>query len=771
MNNLLEKLNNNQKEAVLHTEGPLLILAGAGSGKTRVITNRIAYLIQQKNVPPYNIVAVTFTNKAAGEMKKRVIDLTGSQGNSVFIKTFHSASVYILRRFGERAGIPRFFSIYDSSDQETLIKEILLEMKLDPKKIKPRMIASHISSIKEKAEFFSAGPDALMPEHLPFNFPEVYKTYHQRLKKVCALDFNDLLIETARLLRSCPEELAAMQRMWKYFMIDEYQDTNHAQYLISKYLSSATRNLCVVGDDDQSIYSWRGADIKNILDFEKDYSEAKVITLEENYRSVAQILDSASCVIKNNVHRKKKNLIPVRGDGELITWCRTNNERGEAGYVISKILSLKNREGMKNNDFAVFYRTNAQSRVFEEYLRKENLPYRIIGGLKFYDRKEIKDILAYLKIIANPADAVSLFRVINVPARGLGSASIASIREAAAEKDITEWEVILNSSELKIRASKGLNEFKDVILRGMEIAAETPGKYSLSDLVNEIIEISGYKKSMESDDSTEAKARLENIDEFINSIYDYEQMNMESGLDEFLQSVSLLTSEENPDDVTDETGFITLMTVHIAKGLEFPVVFLTGMEDGTFPHINSIDTEQGLEEERRLCYVGITRAMDKLYITNAEIRRSWGEVRYRIPSRFINEIPAEYIESDEYIDEYSSGSYPSDSFPSENYSASFSSSSFKGRGSVRSFSYSNPKPKAQYEFSTSSFSSNGFTEGMSDHSESKFKLRDVVVHPKYGRGTITGIKGSGDNIKITISFTGGRSKVFLEKYTQLDRLM
>lgn len=742
MNNLLEKLNHNQKEAVLHIEGPLLILAGAGSGKTRVITHRIAYLIQEKNIAPYNIMAVTFTNKAADEMKKRVINLTGSHGNSVFIKTFHSASVYILRRFGERIGVPGFFSIYDTSDQESLIKEILLDMRLDPKKIRPRMIASQISSIKEKAEFFSAGPDALMPEHLPFNFPEVYKTYHIRLKKVCALDFNDLLIETAKLLRSCPEELAAMQRMWKYFMIDEYQDTNHAQYLISKYLASATRNLCVVGDDDQSIYSWRGADIRNILDFEKDYSEAKVITLEENYRSVAQILDSASYVIKNNIHRKKKKLIPVRGSGELITWCRTNNERGEAGYVINKIISLKNREGLNNKDFAIFYRTNAQSRIFEEYLRKENLPYRILGGLKFYDRKEIKDILAYLRVIANPADSVSLFRVINTPARGIGNSSITAVRNAAIEKGITEWEVIVNNDELKIRATRGLNEFKNIILKGIEITKEIPGKYSLSDLVNEVLEISGYKKNLEAEDSTEANVRLENIDEFINSIYDYEYINSEISLDEFLQSVSLLTSEENPADIADESGFITLMTVHIAKGLEFPVVFLSGMEDGTFPHINSIDTEQGLEEERRLCYVGITRAMNKLYITNTEIRRSAGEARYRIPSRFINEIPEEYLEYDDYFDE------------------NFFSSSYYQERNPSGHSYYN---KQNHKFDHPSYNN--------ENTGSKYKVRDVVIHPKYGRGTITSIKGSGDNIKITINFSAGKSKVFLEKYTQLDRLM
>ncbi len=734
---LIDKLNKNQKEAVVHTEGPLLILAGAGSGKTRVITYRIAYLLKEKRVPPYCIMAVTFTNKAAAEMKKRVIDLVGPEGNSVFIKTFHSAAVYILRKYGERIGIPRSFSIYDTGDQESLIKDILMEMRIDPKKIKPRTIASRISEIKNRPEFFTHGPDSLMPDNLPFNFPEVYSVYHRRLRRLCALDFDDLLIETTRLLGEYPEETSKMQKQWKYFMIDEYQDTNHAQYLICRYLSSGSRNLCVVGDDDQSIYSWRGADIRNILNFEKDYNEAKVVTLGENYRSTMPILESAACVIKNNRQRKDKRLKAVRGEGEPVVWCQTNNEYGEAEYVINTIITLKNRERLRNKDFAIFYRTNAQSRIFEDYLRRENIPYRIVGGLKFYDRKEIKDILAYLRVIANPSDIVSMLRIINEPARGLGDVTIEALRVTAKEKGISEWEVIEKEMDIKGKQPKGIKEFREIIKDGMEAAKNIPDNLSLADFVSEILKTSGYRKNLEDEDSIESRARLENIAEFLNSIYDYEAMNMRVTLDEFLQTVSLLTSEENPE-VGDETGNITLMTVHIAKGLEFPVVFLTGMEDGTFPHSMSSDTEEGLEEERRLCYVGITRAMNRLFITNAAMRRSYSEQRFKVPSRFIREIPEELLEPAEYI----SGDYSPE---------------------AKNDYYPGAKKKNNY----SEKAENNFSEETGRGS--RFRIKEIVMHPRYGTGIITGIKGAGDNIKLTITFNG-RSKSFLEKYANLQKI-
>ncbi len=744
---LLDNLNSNQREAVLHTEGPLLILAGAGSGKTRVITYRIAYLIKEKLVPPHQILAVTFTNKAAGEMKKRVVDIIGPTGEGVFIKTFHSAGVYILRRYGDRIGVPGNFSIYDSKDQEMLIKDILLNLRLDPKKIRPSVIVSKISEIKDKAEIIE-GVDiaSLLPKNYHFNISEVYNRYQERLAADSALDFNDLLIKTVQLLRSCPDVLNELQRRWRYFMIDEYQDTNFAQYLICKFLSSASRNICVVGDDDQSIYSWRGADIRNILNFEKDFDEAKVIVLETNYRSTVPILDVASSVIKNNQNRKEKNLRAHRGDGEPAVWCRANNEYGEAEYVVSTILSLKKRERLTNHDFAVFYRTNAQSRIFEDVLRKENIYYRVVGGLKFYDRREVKDILAYLRLIANPDDAISLIRIINTPARGIGGTTVERIRDLAYAESISEWEVIAREMPLKGKISTGVTEFRKIIQKGVSLAQEVPSKMRLSELVEEILKISGYKKALEEENSIESRSRLENLDELVNSVYEYENRDREAGLSQFLQDISLLTSEESPENTSgDSSNAVTLMTVHNAKGLEFPVVFLTGMEEGIFPHFNSSGTDSEIEEERRLCYVGFTRAMERVYITSAELRRSYSGIEYKTPSRFILEIPEHLVQVTTYGE-----NYPDSPFTDR----SCSQSSFRGApaASRKDRPFTPAAGTAHLE------------------SGSRFELREYVLHPRYGKGTIIMIEGSGDNVKLTIQFSGGEKKVFLEKYTPLEKM-
>ncbi|MCU0821357.1 MAG: UvrD-helicase domain-containing protein [Spirochaetes bacterium] len=749
--NIFDKLNENQKEAVLHTEGPLLILAGAGSGKTRVITYRIAYMIQEKHIPHYNIMAVTFTNKAVEEMKTRVINMIGPAGNSVFIKTFHSSSVFILRKYGGRIGIPSSFSIYDRSDQESIVKEILIDMRLDPKKIRPLSIVERISEIKDKPEFFSGNIDLLMPKNYPFNFQEIYRKYQSRLKTLCALDFNDLLIETVGLLKNHPDVLSELQNRWRYFMIDEYQDTNHAQYLLCRYLSQKTRNICVVGDDDQSIYTWRGADIRNILDFEKDYSDAKVITLEENYRSTSPILDAASFVIKHNEMRKDKNLKAVRGEGELAVWCRANNEYGEAEFVVNSIQSFKNREGMKNRDFAIFYRTNAQSRVFEDILRRENISYRVIGGLRFYDRKEIKDIIAYLKVIANPNDAVSLFRIINTPSRGIGNAAVEAVREAASSGNISEWNVIAGGFEIKGKRHRGIEEFKNIMSGCIETSKNIPEGTGLSEFIKEVIKITGYKDQLEVEDSTESRARVENIEEFVNSVYDYEAAFPEANLAQFLQDISLLTSEEDPQaEEAPVKDYVTLMTVHNAKGLEFRVVYLTGMEDGIFPHFNSIDTQAGIEEERRLCYVGITRAMDRIFLTSAEIRRRWGKIDFRTPSRFIYEIPGELID---LVQHDSAGVVSSFSFQERHH---------------QRFSVSEDV-EIEEEFNHKQ-DNIILKQPPSIEKGSKFRISDRALHPKYGIGRILKIAGKGDNIKLTISFGSGRSKTFLEKYTPLEKV-
>ncbi|MFA5518638.1 MAG: UvrD-helicase domain-containing protein [Spirochaetota bacterium] len=752
---LLANLNNNQKEGVLHTEGPLLILAGAGSGKTRVITNRISYLINHKGVKPYQIFAVTFTNKAAEEMKNRVIDIAGSEGNSVFVKTFHAASVYILRRFGEMIGIPSNFTIYDGTDQESIIKRILAEMKLDPKKVKPSMICSKISEIKDKQNYLEGVDiEKLIPDYFSFNFREIFEKYHEKLAENNALDFNDLLLKTVELFRKSPEALARLQNMWRYFMIDEYQDTNYCQYLIAKYLASETKNICVVGDDDQSIYSWRGADIRNILNFEKDYDNAKIITLEKNYRSTEKILSAAHSVIKNNTSRKEKNIKAHRGDGEPVVWCKVNNEYGEGEFVINTIQSLKYSDNLKNSDFSIFYRTNAQSRVFEDLLRREGIPYRLVGGLKFYDRKEIKDILAYIKFLVNPADSVALFRIINTPARGIGNTSQDRISELAAELGITEWKVV-DDELLTGRVPKNLVEFKKIINKLMEDMSRVPKNMALSEFVKYLTEISGYRQSLIDDNSLESNMRIDNIDELINGIYDYEQHNPEATPAQYIQDISLLTSAENPEgELEEKDNSVTLMTVHNAKGLEFPVVFLTGLEENTFPHKFSIDTEEGIEEERRLCYVGITRAMDRIYLLSADIRRSFAGVDYKMPSRFIDEIPPECLQI-----------------------KNLDSVSYDKRGATRQ-TYQGTSTWGNRENKSSGFTSKSTYDGEikripveenSDRSGSNFLVQERVMHPRFGPGRIVKIEGSGDNIKLTINF-GLTRKVFMEKYTPLEKM-
>jgi len=750
---LLNKLNSPQRGAVLCTEGPLLILAGAGSGKTRVVTHRIAYLIKEKNVAPTSIMAVTFTNKAADEMKKRISDMIGKSGKAVFVKTFHSAAVYILRKYGTAIGIPENFSIYDSRDQEDLVKEIILEMRLDPKKIKPFTIMSKISEIKDKAQLIEGGDIlALMPKIPGLNFPELYEQYHERLRSRNALDFNDLLVELVNLLRKSPETLEKLQNQWRYFMIDEYQDTNTAQYLIVKYLAEKTRNVCVVGDDDQSIYSWRGADIRNILNFEKDYPEANVIKLEHNYRSTKGILDAASCVITKNTERMGKAIISARGEGERPVWCTVNNEYGEAEYVVRTMSRMKREEGFKNSDIALFYRTNAQSRVFEGYLRRENIPYRIIGGLKFYDRKEIKDIVCYLKFVVNLKDTGSLLRIINTPARGIGPKAIEQLRDTAYTMQKTEWEIIDGDIPIAGKISKGIHEFKKAIRLGIDLNDRVPREVKLSSLVMDLIEASGYRQALYEENTDEAKNKISNIDEFINSVFEFEVREPEGTLSQFLQEIMLMSSEEDPDD-KDKNNAVTLMTVHCAKGLEYPVVFLTGMEENLFPHGNCVDDEKAVEEERRLCYVGITRAMDRLFMTSAELRRAYGGIDYRTPSRFLLEIDMDLLDR-VYFEESSGMSAMKSEKPQWNYN----NQEYATTGKIQA------EPKEQTLF-----------DDQTDYSESalpgsKYQKKDRVIHPKYGIGRVISIEGAGDNLKLSIIFDTAGLKTFMEKYTPLEKM-
>ncbi len=732
---ILESLNESQKEAVLATEGPLLIFAGAGSGKTKVITHRIAHLIRDLRVPPYKIFAVTFTNKAAGEMKKRISSIIGGSGDDVFVKTFHSASVYILRRFGEKIGIHPNYSIYDTSDQESIVKAILGEMNIDVQKYAKRVI-SKISEVKDKAELIEgADPYAFLPKEYAVNYAEIYDEYNKRLRAANALDFNDLLIYAVKLLRDSPEVIETLQNKWSYFMIDEYQDTNRAQYMMAKYLAAKSRNICVVGDDDQSIYSWRGADISNILNFEKDYPEAKVIKLETNYRSTSFILDAAYSVVKNNRTRKDKRLNSFRGEGFMPVYCETNNEYGEAEFVVNTIRRLKREESLHFGNFAVFYRTNAQSRLLEDTLRHEAVPYRIIGSVKFYERKEIKDIVSYLRFVVNPCDTASLDRIINNPPRGIGARTVEKLKETAYAEQMSEWEIIDKDINIDGKVSKGLRQFKEIINSLISLYVGVPDKISLADFVEKVITISTYRKHLEesskADSTGKEHDRLENIDEFINSAIEYEERTENPSLEEFLQEISLLTSEENPENKQAEA--VTLMTIHNAKGLEFNTVFLTGLEEGTFPHANSLNSDAQIEEERRLAYVGITRAMDRLFIISADVRRQFHQTVYRQASRFISEIDNELLERTRYTSAGSS-SY-------SDYSESYSPVS----GSVKRASGS---PKFSSQFSRG----------------------DLVKHPKYGNGKIVNIENSGDDTTLTVSFPGSGLKVFVEKYTPLVRI-
>ena len=732
---ILESLNESQKEAVLATEGPLLIFAGAGSGKTKVITHRIAHLIREKRVPPYKIFAVTFTNKAAGEMKKRISSIIGGSGDDVFVKTFHSASVYILRRFGEQIGIHPNYSIYDTSDQESIVKAILGEMNIDVQKYAKRVI-SKISEVKDKAELIEgADPYAFLPKEYAVNYAEIYDEYNKRLRAANALDFNDLLIYAVKLLRDSPEVIEALQNKWSYFMIDEYQDTNRAQYMMAKYLAAKSRNICVVGDDDQSIYSWRGADISNILNFEKDYPEAKVVKLETNYRSTSYILDAAYSVVKNNRTRKDKRLNSFRGEGFMPVYCETNNEYGEAEFVVNTIRRLKREENLQYGNFAVFYRTNAQSRLLEDTLRHEAVPYRIIGSVKFYERKEIKDIVSYLRFVVNPCDTASLDRIINNPPRGIGARTVEKLKETAYAEQMSEWEIIDKDINIDGKVNKGLKQFKEIINSLINLYVGVPDKISLADFVEKVITVSTYRKHLEESSKTDSTGkehdRLENIDEFINSAIEYEERTDNPSLEEFLQEISLLTSEENPENKQAEA--VTLMTIHNAKGLEFNTVFLTGLEEGTFPHANSLNSDAQIEEERRLAYVGITRAMDRLYIISADVRRQFHQTVYRQASRFISEIDNELLERTRYTSAGSS-SY-------SDYSESYSPVS----GSAKRVS-------GGAKFS------------------SQYSRGDLVKHPKYGNGKIVNIENSGDDTTLTVSFPGSGMKVFIEKYTPLVRI-
>ncbi|MFZ5352520.1 MAG: DNA helicase PcrA [Bacillota bacterium] len=635
----LENMNPQQREAVLNTEGPLLILAGAGSGKTRVLTHRIAYLIEEKGVYPSNILAITFTNKAASEMSERVEHLIGSVAD-MWISTFHSSCVKILRRNIERLNIyKKNFVIFDSKDQESLVKECLKELNYNEKNFPVKSVLSSISSAKDQMISADKYYEKYMHDFKQRKMADIYKLYQQKLIKNNALDFDDILFRTVELLAYNEDILQYYQNKFKYIMVDEYQDTNYCQYRLVSLLAKQHKNLCVVGDDDQSIYSWRGADIGNILNFEKDFPGAKVIKLEQNYRSTQTILDAANAVIRNNFARKSKKLWTENESGSSILHYNATDEWGEANFILSEIQRLSVEDNRDLRSFAILYRTNAQSRVLEEACMTQGIPYKIVGGFRFYDRKEVKDIIAYLRVVQNPAEDVSLQRIINIPKRGIGNTTLDRIKSYARDNGGSLYDALLDIDLIDgigAKAQKSIKEFVR-LMTGLMASAEVKG---ISGLLKDILDRTGYLQELESEGDEDSISRAENIKELLSATLEFEEKNPEAGLEDFLASLSLMSDIDSLDEDRDS---ITMMTLHSAKGLEYPVVFIAGMEEGVFPSQRSYFEEKQMEEERRLMYVGITRAKKRLYLTSAFERTMFGSTTYNVASQFIKEIPKELL--------------------------------------------------------------------------------------------------------------------------------
>lgn len=774
---IYDTLNPMQKEAVLHTEGPLLILAGAGSGKTRVLTHRIAYLIEEKEVNPWNILAITFTNKAAGEMRERVDSLVGFGAESIWVSTFHSTCVRILRRYIEHLGYTTSFSIYDSDDQKTLMKQVFKTLDIDTKQYKERSVLGIISSAKDKLispeEFLlNAGQDFRQKK-----VGEIYREYQNQLKKNNALDFDDLIVKTVELFQNNSQILDYYQERFRYIMVDEYQDTNTAQFKLISLLASKYGNLCVVGDDDQSIYRFRGADIENILSFEQTFPGARVIKLEQNYRSTQNILDAANGVIRHNRGRKEKSLWTANGTGDEILFKQFDDARDEADYIARQIRDSE----FSYQDQAVLYRTNAQSRLLEERCIFYNVPYRLVGGVNFYQRKEIKDILAYLKTVANGVDDLSVLRIINVPKRGIGATSMGRVTMFASEHGMS-----LYSALREARMMPGLGKAVEKIGRfisQMECfrAMAQSEEYSIQDLIEAILEETGYEEELKAEGEIEAETRMENIQELINKAVAYEEDSQHSSLDEFLEQVALVADIDNVDSSEDR---VTLMTLHSAKGLEFPKVYLAGMEDGLFPGMMAVssDDRTDMEEERRLCYVGITRAKKELVITAARKRMTHGETRYCKPSRFVEEIPAGLLK-EERLEPVLGSARGADSFggASGRFGAGEEGLPWNqpGSGTVSTFGKGyNAYASKTTGFGTAnagfkggkgglgsgqSFGTNpGFGKSFTVQKAASldYKEGDRVHHDRFGDGTVKEIVDGARDYEVTVEFdTGGQRKM------------
>lgn len=740
-----DTLNDKQKEAVFHTEGPLLILAGAGSGKTRVLTHRIAYLMEEKQVKPWNILAITFTNKAAGEMRERVDKLVGEAAGSVWVSTFHSACVRILRRNIGWIGFDTNFAIYDAEDQKTLMKNVCKQLQVDTKLYKERTLLSVISAAKDELvdpqEFALQAQGNFRQETIA----RVYAEYQRQLKSSNALDFDDLIMKTVELFQANSDILDEYQERFRYIMVDEYQDTNTAQFKLVSLLAAKYRNLCVVGDDDQSIYKFRGANIQNILGFEKTFPDATVIKLEQNYRSTQNILNAANSVISHNERRKEKKLWTANGEGDKVRVRNFMTAFDEAEIIAGEIAAKVRKGEAQYGDFAILYRTNAQSRMFEEKFLLANIPYKIIGGVNFYARKEIKDLLAYLKTIDNARDDIAVRRILNVPKRGIGATTISRVQEYAVANQISFYEALSEISRIPGdgRAAAKIESFVTLIrtLRTQE------DYFGVQELLQEVIDRTGYVKELEAEDTEESRARIENIDELINKAASYEESAEEPSLEGFLSEVALVADIDSMDD---GTGRAIMMTLHSAKGLEFPQVYLTGMEDGLFPSYMSVDSEDpdALEEERRLCYVGITRAMQKLTLTSAKRRMTHGETHYNRPSRFLNELPEELLKKEK-------------------------------RDEIKEKENQEPKPRVQTSFmqAKSIFQTKAYDsvfdlkKGMPAKAGSlDYAVGDTVRHIKFGVGIVEKIQDGGRDYEVTVNFEKCGVKKMFAAFAKLKKL-
>lgn len=749
---LLDGLNEQQRAAVVHAGSPLLIVAGAGSGKTRVLTHRIAHLLATRGVHPGQILAITFTNKAAGEMKERVEQLVGPRAHAMWVMTFHSACVRILRRESKKLGFTSSFSIYDAADSKRLMALVCRDLDLDPKRFPPKSFTAKVSSLKNELidEETFAGQAA---DGFEKTLAQAYTMYQARLREANALDFDDIIMTTVHLLQAFPDVAEHYRRRFRHVLVDEYQDTNHAQYTLVRELvgpageGDAPAELCVVGDADQSIYAFRGATIRNILQFEEDYPDATTILLEQNYRSTQTILSAANAVIERNESRRPKNLWTNAGAGARITGYVADTEHDEAQFVAEEIDRLTDAGDARAGDVAVFYRTNAQSRVFEEIFIRVGLPYKVVGGVRFYERKEVRDVLAYLRVLANPEDAVPLRRVLNVPKRGIGERAEAMIEALSLREKITFPQALRRVDEAYGMAARSANAVKrfNTLMEELRTVVESGAGPAV--VLEAVLERTGYLAELQASTDPQDETRIENLQELAAVALEFEQERGEAGeegagtLAEFLERVALVAdSDQIPDEDEEGSGVITLMTLHTAKGLEFPVVFLTGMEDGVFPHMRALGQTKELEEERRLAYVGITRARERLYLTRAAMRSAWGQPSYNPPSRFLEEIP------DQHLEWKRTGPMAAPAGPVSGIGASLSSSR----------SRSGPS---------------GFATGRtSDRPTIALAVGDRVTHDQFGLGTVTAIEGVGDKTKATVDFGDDRPKQLLLRYAPVEKL-